>query len=149
MAVIAQNRRLLEMSGIQGPYYAKAVLRNIWRRIPFIDTKLFIDFIESHGMPVIQYETEYTPPGKTFDNLVKLRDIGDPNHLINKKSEDSSSQDDEFDDLAEILLYIFNGLGLPGAALFDEIESKKEENSLWKATQRVAAVSSWRNSINS
>lgn len=146
MAVLDQNRKLLEISGLRGPYYAKAILRNVWRRIPFIDIELFIHFIQKCGMPVIQFETQYTPSGKDFETLVRLPDIDyQPTSNIDTSQNNSNALPEVWvNDVAGIFGHIINGLGLPFSAIFDENESQKEENSLWKAQQRVATVNKWR-----
>lgn len=144
MAILGQNRRLLEISGLKGSYYAKGILRNVWRRVPFFDTGLFIEFIQRCGLPVIQFETEYTPPGNEFETLVKLRDID----LIQKDLSPKGLQDSPnpileaiVDDFIKVFPPIMNGLGLPWYAVYDDNESEEKSiNSLWEAGQRGGRV---------
>jgi hypothetical protein len=111
-SALLQNRLLLEKSGIHGPYFAKAILHNIWRRIPFVDTEPFITFIQKHGIPVVQYKDEYTPAGRTFETLIKLQDI---NPIVEKDRHTVLAGD-----FSNVLPFILNGLGLPWGAIFDE-----------------------------
>ena len=138
LAIVRQNRFLLAKSGIIGPYFAKAALHNIWRRTPFVDTELFIDFVQKHGIPLIQFEDEFSPAGKTFETLIQLQDI--------KSIDDEDSTKIMVEDAIKILLPIFNGLGLPAVALFEE-ETEKAENSLLDTANRAVEVTKQRRKL--
>lgn len=134
ISILGQNRDLLVKSGIHGSYFVKAALHNVWRKIPFIDTKLYMDFIERHGIPILQYGEEYSPPGKTFESLVQLQDIGRP------ATDQSEKSDLVVIDVGRVLRPIFNCLGLPLSAVFVEDNDVNEENSLIEAGNRAMLV---------
>ena len=37
IAIMVRHRMLVRLSGINGPFYLKAHLENVWRTIPFMD----------------------------------------------------------------------------------------------------------------
>ncbi|MBP8001328.1 MAG: ATP-binding protein [Chloroflexi bacterium] len=139
VALLEQNRCLLEKTGIRGPYFAKAILRNIWRRVPFVDTDLFIGFVNLHGIPVVQFDKAYAPPGRTFETLVQLHDI--------RHFDEANGANILTEDAGRILGPIFNSLGLPRSALLSESEEINEDNSLFGAGNRAVEVGKHRRRI--
>jgi hypothetical protein len=101
--MLERQKYLLVRGGIIGPFYAKAVLRNVWRRVPFLDTRAYIDFAKEYGLPLIQYNNAYAPPGQSYESL----------EVIN------------FDDAvnlegsAKLVAAIFRGLGLSPRVISD------------------------------
>jgi hypothetical protein len=71
---IGKHWELARAGGVEGPFYAKARFFNIWRRRPYLDTTGFLDFVRSHGVPVIQETDVFSPPGATFESLLILPD---------------------------------------------------------------------------
>jgi hypothetical protein len=55
-------RRIAEESGIQGRAYARIHLRNIFRCIPFFDSKSYLDWCRAHTVPVIHRGSFQIPP---------------------------------------------------------------------------------------
>jgi hypothetical protein len=139
IAILNQNRDLLEKSGIQGSYFAKTGAHNIWRRIPFVDTKLFINFIKRHGIPVIQFDEEYSPPGKTFESLIQLHDI--------KTIDESKKTETLAEDVGKIIGHVFKSLGLPPSALFTDDDLETAADSLFETGKRASEVSKHRMKI--
>jgi hypothetical protein len=101
--MLERQKNLMVRGGINGPFYAKAVLRNVWRRVPFLDTRAYIDFAKEYGLPLIQYNNAYAPPGQSYESL----------EVIN------------FDDAvnlegsAKLVAAIFRGLGLSPRVISD------------------------------
>ena len=134
MVILEQNRLLLEKSKIQGQYYAKVVFHNLQGRIPFIDTKLFINFIQQYGMPVLQFEKEYSLAKNVFETLVQLGDI--ENIGENKRQEMIPK------DFIKLFENIIRGLGLPLSGLIDldSDDSIEAVISLFEAARRASEV---------
>lgn len=106
---IKKHWALTAAGGVPGPFYAKVHAVNVWRRIPFLDTAAFIAYIESHGVPVIQDEDAFAPPGVTVESLLEVA---------------SGPTEDERDEVVtriglEILAEVFVALGLPWQVIAD------------------------------
>lgn len=71
-AIMTKHRRLAHADRIDGPFYAKAQLQNIWRRVPFWDSQGYVDFLAAHGLPVLQEGRVMAPPGTDHESLVML-----------------------------------------------------------------------------
>lgn len=135
IAAFNQQTRLMDRGGIKGPLYTKATLHNVWRRIPFLDTESYIQFIEKHGIPLIQFENELIPPGKTFDSLVPpfkdlSPDIDNPIIIQSLKA-------------APLLASISNALGIPNAV------GILKTDEWWEAAQRAQQVNKLRATMSS
>jgi schlafen family protein len=75
-ACIQKHIGFSEAGGIKGPFLIKARLRNIWRRIPFLDTPSFMRGIRKYGIPVVQEDSGTAPPGVAVESFVTLGEIG-------------------------------------------------------------------------
>jgi hypothetical protein len=71
---IQRYRRLSNEGGIQGPFYFKAFLQNVWRCVPFVDTASFQTFLDMYGIPIIQESSIFTPPGTEPESLIVLHE---------------------------------------------------------------------------
>jgi hypothetical protein len=131
IGAIAQQRRLMRAAKIKGPLYAKAALHNLWRRVPFLDTPTFVDFVQKYGLPVIQSNDEYAPPGKTFDSLFltteEKPDNGDDDPVVLQALE-----------AAPLIAFIGNALGLPSEVLLSST------GDWWAAAERSIKASKLR-----
>lgn len=126
LCVFGRQRQLMEAGNIRGPFYAKAALHNMWRRIPFLDTAAFIRFVDMHGFPVIQFNDEFAPPGKTYDSLRLIPDEETPG---------VGSQ--QIRDALHLTADIFRALGLP-AGMVVGVDDKEDH---WlSATKRAQDV---------
>ncbi|HSN77719.1 MAG TPA: ATP-binding protein, partial [Anaerolineae bacterium] len=72
IAIINQQRQLMSLGNIEGPLYAKARIQNVWRRVPFVDSKSYLDVIGELGIPIIQYDEAYVPAGLNLENMELL-----------------------------------------------------------------------------
>ena len=111
-AVVGQYRKLVSVSKLDGPLYAKAALENIWRRIPFFDTRTYIQYVRENGFPLIQFDEEFAPPGSTFESLRIIKENGN----IDPKKPKGFSQ---IIQAAPLLTDIGFAVGLSHKILFD------------------------------
>ena len=70
MAIVVRHRRLAGQANIKGPFYVKARLENMWRRVPFVDVPEFLKHISEFGFPLIQQADIFAPPGTSLDSFV-------------------------------------------------------------------------------
>lgn len=68
--VIKKYRDLLLASGLDGSFFAKARIENIYRCIPFIDCRRYKPYITEFGPPIIQDNEVITPVGFSLESLV-------------------------------------------------------------------------------
>lgn len=104
-SVLKKYRLFARSSGWPVNFYAKALLHNVWRRVPFLDTKGYSEFVAIHNLPVIQDETVIAPPETSPESLVEL----------SWRFYDNSKEDELwiFQTTFAILAPILWGLGLP------------------------------------
>lgn len=126
LAVIWQQQRLMEEGQIKGPLYAKTVLHNVWRRIPFFDTESYIQFALEHGLPLIQFSDHFVPSGRTYETLRLLPEN-------NVESDAKSPLQKATVQAVPLMMDIFSALGLP-----PEIMIAGED--WWSAAERAAEV---------
>lgn len=109
VSALYRHRLLVGEIDIAGPFYIKMNLQNIWRAIPFIDTAGFSDFIESHGIPVIQDTGAFAPPGTSLKSFIVLpsRDIPPG------KPSDKDLLESSYVDAVIVFIHLAHALGLP------------------------------------
>ena len=112
-SVIGHYKRILEELGLDGEIYAKALLENIWRKIPFLDTKSYLTHISAHGFPLIQSDESFAPPGDTLDSLRVIAE----NQPTNNPGWSPAFQ--QLQDAAPLVGDIARALGLPISVMFD------------------------------
>lgn len=119
MGILCRHRILLTEEGFKGEVYAKACLENIWRRIPFLDTPGFVNFVSAHGIPLIQDEMAMVPPGTDPETLIELpvRNLEAP------KKDGILSQ---LENAISIFIPLINALALPHNVFSDSRDSMKE-----------------------
>ncbi len=93
------NRKLMKRFGVDGPLYAKVIVENVWRAIPYVDDAAYLDHIEVNGPPIIQHEEFLVPPGTNLETFIVL--------------EDDNNRADGID----VALALFNSLGIPRVLL--------------------------------
>ena len=106
--VIHRHLDLVSGSGINGPFYAKARIENAWRAIPFVDSQQFLEHVGEFGLPIVQETDMLTPPGRTLDSLVLLKEMEPGASLtINAAVERTVT----------LMLHVFVALGVPGSVV--------------------------------
>jgi hypothetical protein len=103
-AVCKRHRQLLEVHGFHGPFYVKAHIENVWRCVPFLDTKAFVDFVGAHGVPVVQDNATVVPPGVVLESFLTLRKA---------VAGDRSDLEQQFQDSALLTAFVLAALGIP------------------------------------
>lgn len=118
-AFIRRHRVLCMDDGVGGPFFAKIFVENTWRRIPYIDTRSYIDFIQSNGVPVIQDDEFTAPPGADYETLIVLPKT-DPESLTKGEETMVTSEG--------ILLTegLYLGLGIPGDVVYSDVRATGE-----------------------
>jgi len=128
-AVLGQYKKLLDESKVGGQIYTKAVLENIWRRIPFLDTQEYIRHVERNGFPLIQSDESFAPPGNTFDSLGVITPV-----VIHEENGEMAITQQRMLEASSIMDSIANALGIPILVMFDS-------NGNWiRAGNRAALI---------
>lgn len=109
-AITVRHRSLAGHANVNGPFYVKAYLENIWRVVPFVDLSVYLKHVSEFGLPIVQASDEVVPPGTSLDSFVLLpeRDALDSEYWSDSK-EIAFHVVDSF----QITKYIFEAFGLP------------------------------------
>lgn len=113
-AVLGHYKKLLGESKVGGQIYVKAILENIWRRVPFLDTREYIKHVERNGFPLIQSGESFAPPGNTFDSMNVITPI-----VIHEGSHEMAITQQRMLEASSIMVNIANALGIPAFVMFD------------------------------
>ncbi|MFO0571977.1 MAG: hypothetical protein U0263_40510 [Polyangiaceae bacterium] len=116
--ICSRHRALVHEEGALGPHYAKMNLENVWRCVPFLDTRGYMQHLEAHGVPVVQDDGGPTPPGETLESFVQLDEFS-----LNDFSDGHPVLDNCIADAARMLLPMLGALGIPPTAV---VASSKE-----------------------
>lgn len=73
LSIITRKKTLLEREGLKWNLSYKVQLTNFWRRVPFVDLQEMSLFADQHGIPVVQDNTTYDPPGYDPDSCREVR----------------------------------------------------------------------------
>lgn len=72
---------LCERLGLSADIYAKAHVRQAWRRVPFLDADMYLKKVRDYGVPVIQDDAMFVPAdvhGPTLAQLTIHKDDEEP-----------------------------------------------------------------------
>ena len=124
-SLLHRHRILAGRSKINGPFFLKARLENIWRTIPFVDHSSYIQHIDDYGFPLVQ-ETDITVPEGTG-----LRDF-----IVTEEFDHIPLEEDQIlgEGAVPLGLYILNGLGIPMEVL---AQSTEELMSIGRRSQEI------------
>jgi len=75
MVIFHRHLKLTYASSVNGPFYIKAFVNNVWRSVPFVDLKGFSDHISKWGLPIVQDDDILAPPGTTLDTFIVLPEL--------------------------------------------------------------------------
>lgn len=134
---IHRHRLLVGETSVGGPFYVKARLQNIWRRIPFIDSTGYIDFVNSYGIPLVQDTNAFAPPGTTL-NCCNILPIRVPPLSSPTAEQEQKEFIDAYVDAIHILFDILIVLGIPHTVI------KESAGDLLSLADRALAVQSRR-----
>jgi len=138
-AVVAQQRRLMETTKTSDQLYSKAVLHNVWRRVPFLDTESYIEFVKSNGFPVLQCSDEFAPPGTSYESLSQLT----PRQVNGELEPNTKQLAEQYMDALPLFAAIVVAVGLPPEMVFG---GEEPEDALF-THERAAQVSSNRGNL--
>ena len=106
MAIIGRHRSIVGQASVNGPFYIKVRLENIWRKIPFVDLPEYLDHISEYGIPINQETDVLVPPGASLNGFLVIPEFDFP-----------LSESDKSRDGVIISMRIFQALGIPGEIL--------------------------------
>ena len=107
-AIIRRHRMLVAEAGVTGPLYMKAYLENVWRTVPFLDLREYVDHVTRFDFPIVQVSNMLVPKGtslETFVTLPERRELQEPGGAA------------YMDDFVNIWLDVMGGFGIPGSFL--------------------------------
>ena len=110
MTIVVRHRRLAGQANIKGPFYVKARLENMWRRVPFIDVPEFLKHISEFGFPLIQQADIFAPSGTSLDSFVVWPERDTP---LSGDSIDAGEIDSIIPDMIAIGRHVFYAAGIP------------------------------------
>ncbi|HVY23909.1 MAG TPA: ATP-binding protein [Steroidobacteraceae bacterium] len=126
-SMLAKQEALAKATGDEGSTFIKLKLINVWRCVPYIDTKSYIDHVAKYGLPVIQRKRVISPVGSDPDSLVEIEmdtELGlDTNNATILKA-------------ARALTWLFMAVGLPD----DAILSKETVEEYLESIARVINI---------
>ena len=105
-AIGTRQRELAAKAGVYGPFYFKSYIENVWRKVPFLDMPSFLAHVQKFGVPVIQEDDVFAPPGtdlRSFETLDPYQEYRGP----------TADGDLEVSDAVGMSLHIFDALGIP------------------------------------
>ena len=112
-AITMRHRTLVGRSNITGPLYMKARLENVWRTIPFIENSKYMEYIQSYGMPLVQYSDIVIPDGTSIESFVISPELGET------PSEEESAS---YEGPIFLSMHILDALGIPMEILGRSVE---------------------------
>ena len=121
--MVLQHEKLVDRFGPPYPYQMKIVARGIWRRIPFIDAKGYLDFIARYGIPVVQTDHASWPPNLNTMELEERGERSAPDWTLMKS--------------AFAFLGACRAFGIPDDQIYSNYDWLGELNGLWARTRRV------------
>ena len=110
--IVGQHRQLALNSGINGPFFVKARLENVWRTVPFLDLSSYLAHIKKFGCPLVQDVDALVPVGVSVESFIQL----DPTKPADCQEEVSELIFDVKSSV-KISLPIFNALGVSMLAI--------------------------------
>ncbi|MBS7472168.1 ATP-binding protein [Pseudomonas syringae] len=74
MGLVSAQREIFAQAGWSCSFYIKTKLLNVWRTVPFIDCKFYIDYLREHGIPVSLIDDITSPVGSHPDTFFCVND---------------------------------------------------------------------------
>ena len=73
LAIIMRHRSLATIAEVNGPFYVKAHIENVWRTVPFVDLDGFLQNTTKYGFPLVQ-DTDILVPrgGVSLNEFIQL-----------------------------------------------------------------------------
>ncbi len=77
MGIMKRQEKLMDAENLAWPLFLKIQITSVLRRVPFLDMPEVIQFMQTHGIPVIQQDQCFAPAGTEPDNCLELRHLKD------------------------------------------------------------------------
>ncbi len=74
-SVMIRLYRLYETEGLTWPVYVKVRISGTWRTIPYLDLAEYVSFIRDNGVPLVQQQECFVPPGMGPDDCIELQSM--------------------------------------------------------------------------
>lgn len=74
MGLVSAQREIFVQAGWSCSFHIKTKLLNVWRTVPFIDCKFYIDYLREHGIPVSLIDGITSPIGSHPDTFFCVDD---------------------------------------------------------------------------
>lgn len=71
-AMCSKYLALRKAANLTRPFLCKLHFKNIWRITPFLNLPSYLQSLEQNGVPVVQDDSCYCPPGLTVESLIAL-----------------------------------------------------------------------------
>lgn len=110
MHLVVRHRRLAARAGVNGPFFVKVRLENMWRRVPFLDVPEYLEQMRQYGLPLIQQGDILAPPGKSLDTFAVWPERDAPRSGDALDVEETGAI---IADMLEVGKHIFYAVGLP------------------------------------
>ncbi|MGH9448354.1 MAG: hypothetical protein ACRD3O_21950, partial [Terriglobia bacterium] len=68
----AKYLRLRTVTGLNQPFWAKTRFCQCWRIVPFINLRQYVETLKARGVPHVQDDDFYVPPGVSAGALIKV-----------------------------------------------------------------------------
>ena len=131
--IFSMHRTIVGKANVRGPFYVKALVENVWRTVPFVDSNEYIEHTEKFDIPVVQDSKMLVPSGTALGSFI-----------VSPELEVVPSELDQFLDYGAIQTWveILMALGIPGELLMritEELrqasirESKIQRSKLYEA----------------
>ena len=133
ISMVSKYRAFMKLTGKDVPYFAKIILLNGWRYVPFLDDKDFMRQMRDHGVPMVMTEEVVLPIGKTAGTFLQVSTPNSQNDI----NESSKSATQAF----KISQNVFELMGVD--VFFDDRQDEERSyidiDNLLDASKRAAA----------
>ena len=111
--VMIRHRRLARQANVNGPFYVKIHLENVWRTVPFIDIENFFQYTSEFGFPLVQHNEELVPlGGVSLDRFIHLSERDISSEINAGENVIHGDMYGIFDDAAALGIRILMALGI-------------------------------------
>ena len=120
-SIIARHRNLAAQANVEGPFYVKVHIENVWRTTPFVDIPSYLAHISEYHFPVVQDSDIVIPDGVSEEAFIRISERNPSSETI---SFSGGSEGFTLSDLFSISMPILNALGIP---LREVVDGKEQE----------------------
>lgn len=122
--VMLRHRRLARQANVNGPFYVKIYIENVWRTIPFVDLERFSQNTADYGFPLVQDSDVVVPrAGGSLDTFIHLQERDITPEIGDNESLNGDNMSELWIDAGIIAAQIFMALGTSPDLIQDIIRS--------------------------